>query len=118
MKQNNLFILSNGKVAAINKKDGSIIWEIKLKHYVKNAATMSAVGKISLEGDKLYIGVSGILVCLYAKDGSLAWANELKGWGYSFVSMANVNNDASAAAMQAATSAAALAATTAATASV
>ncbi len=114
MKQNNLFILSNGKVAAINKKDGSIIWEIKLKQYVKNATTMSAIGQISLEGDKLYIGVSGILVCLYAKDGSLVWANELKGWGYSFVSMANVNNDASAATAQAVASAALVAATTAA----
>lgn len=32
MKQNNLlFILSNGRVAAINKKDGAIVWEIKLK---------------------------------------------------------------------------------------
>jgi outer membrane protein assembly factor BamB len=117
MKQNNLFILSNGKVAAINKKDGSIVWEIKLKQYVKNSATMGAVGQISLEGDKLFIGVSGILVCLYAKDGSLAWTNELKGWGYSFVSMTNANNDASAAAIQAATSAA-LAATTATTAAV
>jgi outer membrane protein assembly factor BamB len=117
MKQNNLFIFSNGKVAAINKKDGSIVWEIKMKQYVK--ATMSyAVGQISLEGDKLYIGVSGILICLKAKDGSLVWINELKGWGYGFVSMANVNNDGSAAAMQAAANAAALAATTAATAAV
>jgi outer membrane protein assembly factor BamB len=112
MKQNNLFIFSNGKVAAINKKDGSIVWEIKLKQYVKNAATMGAIGQISFEGDKLYIGVSGILVCLYAKDGSLAWTNELKGWGYSFVSMANVNNDASMAAIQAAANAAAVTAAT------
>jgi outer membrane protein assembly factor BamB len=112
MKQNNLFIFSNGKVAAINKKDGSMVWEIKLKQYVK--ATMSyAVGQISLEGDKLYIGVSGILICLKAKDGSLVWINELKGWGYGFVSMANLNNDTSAAAIQAAaTNAAAVAAAT------
>ncbi len=113
MKNNNLFILSNGKVAAISKKDGSIIWEIKLKQYVKNVATMGAIGQISLEGDKLYSGVSGLLVCLYAKDGSLAWTNELKGWGYSFVSMANVNNESNAAAASAAAAAATLAATTA-----
>ncbi len=113
MKNNNLFILSNGRVAAINKKDGSIIWEIKLKQYVKTASTMGTIGQISLEGDKLFIGVSGILVCLYAKDGSLAWTNELKGWGYSFVSMANVNNESNAAAASAAAAAATLAATTA-----
>jgi outer membrane protein assembly factor BamB len=117
MKQNNLFILSNGRVAAINKKDGNIVWEIKLKQYVKNVATMGAIGQISLEGDKLYISISGILVCLYTKDGSLAWANELKGWGYSFVSMANVNNEANAGATQAAASAT-IAASTAATAAI
>ena len=111
MKQNNLFILSNGKVAALNKKDGSIVWEIKLKQYIKST-TSYAIGQISLEGDKLYIGISGILVWLYAKDGSLAWMNELKGWGYGFVSMANVNNDANAASFadQAAASAALVAA--------
>jgi outer membrane protein assembly factor BamB len=112
MKQNNLFIFSNGKVAAISKKDGSIIWEIKLKQYVKNMMSAS-VGQISLEGDKLYIGVSGILLCVKAKDGSLVWVNELKGWGYGFVSMANVNNDGGAAAIQSAN--AAIAASTAAT---
>jgi outer membrane protein assembly factor BamB len=117
MKQNNLFIFSNGKVAAINKKDGSIAWEIELKEYVKSA-TSYAVGQISVEGDKLYIGVSGILVCLKAKDGSLVWVNELKGWGYSFVSMINVNNDTNAAAVQAAAASAAAAATLAATAAV
>jgi outer membrane protein assembly factor BamB len=111
MKQNNLFIFSNGKVAAINKKDGSIVWEIKLKQYVKST-TSYVVGQISVEGDRLYIGVSGILVCLRAKDGSLVWVNELKGWGYSFVSMANANNDASVAAIQAAANAAAVTAAT------
>ena len=109
MKQNNLFIFSNGKVAAINKKDGSIIWEIKLKQYVKSTMDYS-VGQINLDGDKLFVGVSGIIVCLNAKDGSLVWVNELKGWGYSFVSMANVNNDANAAAIKAAAVAAASAA--------
>ena len=115
MKQTSLFIFSNGKVAAINKKDGTIKWEVKLKQYVKNVMG-SAVGQISLEGDKLYIGVSGILICLSAKDGSFVWANELKGWGYSFVSMTNGSNDASNAATQsAAASTAASAASAAAT---
>ncbi len=114
MKQNNLFIFSNGRVASINKKDGTIKWEVKLKQYVKNIMG-SAVGQISLEGDKLYIGVSGMLVCLSAKDGAFVWANELKGWGYSFVSMANVGNDAGTALQSATASVAASAATAAAT---
>ena len=106
---NVLYILSNGRVAAISKKDGNIVWEVKLKEYVKSSM-LASIGQITSEGDKLYVGVAGILLCLNAKDGSLVWKNELKGWGYNFVSMANTGNDAAgaaqqAAAMQAATSA-------------
>ena len=114
MKKSYLYILSNGKVASINKKDGTIQWEIKIKQYAKTIMT-GAIGQISLEGDKLYIGVSGVLICLNAKDGSLVWVNELKGWGYGFVSMTNVNNDAGTAAINAAATAAIIASTTAAT---
>ncbi len=112
MKKNNyLYILSNGRVAAINKKDGEIIWEVKVKQYLSSAITLS-FGQISVEDNKLYIGASGILLCLNTKDGSLIWKNELKGWGYQFVSMANVNNEAAgAAAISAASAAAVIAAT-------
>ena len=109
-KSNHLYIFSNGRVAAINKKDGEIIWEVKLKQYVNR--TMSFYyGQISVEDNKLFIGTSGILFCLSTKDGSLIWKNELKGWGYQFVSMANVNTEAAnAAAMSAATASAIIAA--------
>ncbi len=112
MKKNNyLYILSNGRVAAIDKKDGEIKWEVKVKQYLSRPVTIS-FGQISVEDDKLYIGSSGILLCLSTKDGSLIWKNELKGWGFQFVSMANVNNDAaSAAAISSATSAAIVVAT-------
>ncbi|HMR82894.1 MAG TPA: PQQ-binding-like beta-propeller repeat protein [Niabella sp.] len=86
---NKLFILSNGRVAAIDKKSGDIVWEVKLREYVKGASLSYVVGQIVLEGDKLVVAVSGILLCLSAKDGSLIWKNELKGWGYAFVSIAN-----------------------------
>ncbi|RYD73635.1 MAG: hypothetical protein EOP53_19755 [Sphingobacteriales bacterium] len=105
MKKNNLYILSNGRVAAIDKKNGQIIWEIKLKEYIGSSVAY-AVGQINVEGDNIFIGVYGILLCLSTKDGSLKWKNELKGWGYSFVSMANVNNEAQAASIQATTAAA------------
>jgi outer membrane protein assembly factor BamB len=111
MKQNNLFILSNGRVAAINKKDGSIVWEVKLRTYLASKVTMS-FGQITVEGDKLFIGSSGILLCLSTRDGSLVWKNELKGWGYNFVSLANAGNDAAiAGGAHAAASAAVIAAT-------
>jgi outer membrane protein assembly factor BamB len=91
-----IYILSKGRVAAINKKDGSIIWEIKLKDYYKNSGGFG-YGQISVEGSKLYIAVSGVLFCLEAKDGSLVWVNELKGWGYNFISVAGAGNESAAA---------------------
>ncbi len=111
MKSDHLFILSNGRVAAINKKDGAVVWEVKLKEYLSRAMTLS-FGQITVEGDKLFIGSTGMLLCLRTKDGSLVWKNELKGWGYNFVSMANAGNEAAiAGASHAAASAAVIAAT-------
>jgi len=106
-----LFILSNGRVAAISKKDGAIVWEIKLKQYGMGSVA-NGIGQITVENNRLYIGCAGKLVCLHTKDGSLVWMNELKGWGFGFVSMANVNNDAAGAAIQAAASAAVIVAAT------
>jgi outer membrane protein assembly factor BamB len=93
---NNLFILSNGRLAAINKKNGEIIWETKLKQHLNNKLSFT-IGQLNVEGDKLFVGCSGILLCLSTKDGSLIWKNELKGWGYNFVSMANVGTEAASA---------------------
>ena len=115
-KQSFLYILSNGRVAAINKKNGEIEWEVKLKSYVKTSM-ISGIGQITLEADQLFVGVGGILLCLSAKDGSLIWKNELKGWGYNFVAIANQGSDAAAAvsaAQASAASTASLAATSAA----
>lgn len=116
MKKNDiLYIYSNGKAAAINKKDGSIIWEVNLKKYA--GMNVRAIGQITVEDDKLFIGTGGVLLCLAAKDGTLLWKNELKGWGYNFISIANAESNtasaalASAAAAQAATTAAVVAAT-------
>lgn len=107
-----IYIYSNGKAAAINGKDGSIVWEVSLKK-IAGSSTMGAIGQISIVGDSILIGVNGKLICLSVKDGSLIWKNDLKGWGYSFVSIAN-NYDASMAAalqQQAATTTAVAAAT-------
>ena len=89
---NALFILSNGRLAAINKKSGEIIWEIKLKQYLNSKLSLT-IGQLQVEGDKIYVGCSGIILCLSTKDGALIWKNELKGWGYHFVSMANSGSE-------------------------
>ncbi|RYY66634.1 MAG: hypothetical protein EOO13_15540 [Chitinophagaceae bacterium] len=104
--KNILYIFSNGRVAAIDKKDGQIIWEVKLKQYLGSSMSY-AVGQINVEEDNIYVGVSGVLACLARKDGAFKWKNELKGWGYGFISMGNVANEASAAAVAAAQAASA-----------
>ena len=93
-KTERLFILSNGRVAAINKKDGEIIWEIKLRDYL-SSSNILPYGQISVEENKVFIGMAGMLLCIDAKDGAMLWKNELKGWGYQFVSMSlSSNNEA------------------------
>ena len=49
-KKDYLFILSNGRVAAINKKDGAIIWEVKLKEYLSSKMTLT-YGQIAVEDE-------------------------------------------------------------------
>nr|AUN35674.1 hypothetical protein [uncultured bacterium] len=110
--KNTLFIFSNGRVAAIDKKTGNIIWEIKIKEYLGHSMRYY-YGQIAVEDDKLFVASSGMMLCIAAKDGSFIWKNELKGWGYQFVSMANVNNEASVAAAGSASSAAVITAATA-----
>ena len=113
MKQKNaLFIFSKGRVAAIDKKNGEIIWEVKVKDLLNHNGSFY-YGQIIVEDNKVYVGTTGILLCLNAKDGSMLWKNELKGWGYQFISMANAGTEAStAASANAAATAAVITATT------
>lgn len=112
MKKTPLYIFSNGRVAAIDKKSGDILWEVKMKEYV-SATVAYNIGQLMAEGDKLYLGVAGIILCLSAKDGSLIWKNELKGWGYNFVSIAGADAAGAEIAAQSAATASVIAATTA-----
>lgn len=102
-KESTLYIFSNGRVAALRKTTGDIIWEVKLKDYIGTASAYN-IGQIVQEEDKLFVSVAGHVVCLRTKDGSLVWKNDLKGWGYYFVSMtgANVLEEAEASKMAAA----------------
>lgn len=105
-RKDKLYIFSNGKIAAIEKRDGNIFWEVKIKDIFKKS-TYASFGTIYEEEGKLYVGFSGHIICLNAKDGSLLWKNELKGWGYQPISIAGANDDAQVAAIVAAQAAAA-----------
>lgn len=79
-----LYIYSAGKAAKINKQNGDIIWQVKLREL--GSAT---VANVKIEGDKLYIGAKGKLICINEKDGEIIWANSLTGWGYNYIIFAN-----------------------------
>ena len=98
--KNQLFILSSGRVAAINKNNGTITWEVNLRSYIKSFS-IGSIGQLSVDDDKLYIGISGVLLCLDARDGAFLWKNELKGWGYRFINMANATGVAGTAVLAA-----------------
>ncbi len=106
-----MYICSNGKAAAIDKRDGAIVWEVSLRKYA--GIGVRGIGQITVEADRLFIGCGGVLLCLDTRDGALIWKNELKGWGYHFISMANAESSSASAAV--ASAAAAQAAATAAT---
>lgn len=89
-QQKHLYIFSNGRIAKINKSNGEIVWEVKLKEHGFSYVT---IGNLKVEDDKIYFGAYGKLICLKEIDGSLIWKNDLKGWGYSHVIFANANAD-------------------------
>jgi outer membrane protein assembly factor BamB len=82
-----IYIFSNGRVAKLNKQNGEIVWEIKLKDL--GITYSNAFGDIRHEGEYLFVGISGHIICLTEKEGSLVWKNDLKGWGYDYISIAN-----------------------------
>lgn len=90
MKQKNgyLYIYSSGRVAKINKQNGEVIWQTKLKDVGISGAT---VANMQVDGEKIFIGSSGVLVCINESDGEVVWSNSLKGWGYGYVIFANQN---------------------------
>jgi PQQ-like domain len=104
-QQKYLYIFSNARIAKINKSNGEIVWEVKLKEHGLSHVT---IGSLKVQDDKIYFGGYGKLLCLKEKDGSLIWKNDLKGWGFGYVIFSNTNTDE---AMVAANQAAVIAAT-------
>jgi outer membrane protein assembly factor BamB len=89
-QQKHFYIFSNGRIAKINKGNGEIVWEVKLKEHGMSYVT---IGSLKVEDDKIYFGAYGKLICLKEIDGSLIWKNDLKGWGYSHVIFGNAHTD-------------------------
>jgi outer membrane protein assembly factor BamB len=83
-----IFAGLNGRVMALNRDNGQIVWEW---HSPKPRKGFIAV---MLDGDRLIVGISGYLYCLEATTGRLIWQNPLTGYGIALFSFASVRGQA------------------------
>jgi outer membrane protein assembly factor BamB len=69
-----LYVCFNGKVVALDKSTGEIVWDwVSPRRYAFVAAL--------LDQERLFVSASGYTWCLDALTGKERWFNELKGYG-------------------------------------
>ena len=78
----------NGRVMALNRDTGQIVWEWCSPKPRKGFVS------VMLDGDRLIVGISGYLYCLEAGSGRLIWQNPFTGYGIGFFSLASVRGQA------------------------
>jgi len=88
----------NGRVIAMNRYSGDIVWEWKTPRGRSQFVTMM------LDGDRLLVSTNGYIYCLDPLYGQDVWSNPLKGYGTGIASFASANGatDGGAAARSAA----------------
>lgn len=79
-----VFFGLKGKVLAIDRYTGKIIWEF-------NAPKGSGFVSLLLDGDRLVAAVNGYIYCLDPIFGQEVWSNPLKGYGLGIMSLTSVN---------------------------
>jgi outer membrane protein assembly factor BamB len=86
MSSNIIFVGVKGHVVAINKEDGTTLWQTKL-----NGGLTSGDRFVSLlvEPDKVYAHTYGELYCLATATGAILWKNALEGLSFDIASLAS-----------------------------
>lgn len=79
MKADLVYVGIRGHVLALNRSDGSIQWERKLKG--------SDFVTLTWDQNEVLAITSGEAFCLNAADGTVLWHNRLPGWGTGFASL-------------------------------
>ncbi len=87
--QDLIFVGLHGKVAALDRSTGEIIWEWR--------SPKPRVGYVNLLVDRnlLIASVNGYMYGLDAKTGEQLWFNELKGYGVGVASIASLGSSTS-----------------------
>jgi outer membrane protein assembly factor BamB len=84
--EQNLYIGSNGHVAAINLQSGEEVWRVKLKTGFISSTSYEDVSVIVRDG-VIYAGCKGHLFAL-SPAGEIIWHNSLSGLGHNDISLA------------------------------
>jgi glucose dehydrogenase len=87
--QDLIFVGLNGRVAALDRSTGEIIWEW---HSPKPG---SGYVTLLVDGNLLIASVSGYTYGLDAKTGEQIWFNDLKGYGVGVASIATLGGSTS-----------------------
>lgn len=78
--KNIVYIGIKGRVLALDRSTGDILWSTKLKN--------SYYVAIHLDGDRIIAAAEGELFCLDSSTGTQLWHNKLPGLGTGLVSIA------------------------------
>lgn len=76
-----LFVGIGHSVVALNPRDGSEVWRVKLGR--------GALMNVFHDGEDLYATTKGEVFKLDPKTGSIVWHNQMKGLGMGFVTFAS-----------------------------
>ena len=82
-----LFVGTHGHVLAIDKNDGSKVWDRSLPR------TGYSVVSVVFEDGKLFCASGGRVFALDAMDGRILWSNNLPGMGQGLVYLTTANSN-------------------------
>lgn len=87
-----IFVGFNGRVLALHRDTGQIVWEWQPNH-----SWWGVAGFVTqlLDGDRLVISVSGYVYCLDALTGQQLWFNETKGHGTGTATLTSMRGGSS-----------------------
>src|SRR5947199_8780603 len=75
-----LFVALNGRVAALDRDSGEIVWDWIAKDPDKHRAVGGYMTLLVDQG-QLFVSSNGFTYRLEAETGEQLWANPLRGWG-------------------------------------
>jgi outer membrane protein assembly factor BamB len=78
-----VFAALNSKVIALDRYDGTIVWEWK-------SPKAASFVTLLVDGDRLIASANGYIYCLDPLFGQEVWNNPLKGFGVGITSLASI----------------------------